>query len=689
MAENIGSPEILRDTDLEQKMLAAVIADRNDQPRSKQLQVGPSEVGGCRELLRAGLFESETVAEPETAWATAAHAGTVFGADLERIFGQRLGALEQQRITATFGMLGIQISGGADVLFVDGDIIGDLKSNADIGGLLYDLKRDAAAIETLISIYREGKLFAKNIETADGGYELTQVFIDKISKLHYYVQISIYVMGAMQQGILSPDGEGRLIFYDRSGNYQDFIAVRVPPEQIAMFFAIAQMRIGQVLQTQSAYVQTGGNPAVLATLRDKQPSYCFSPKVQCPRRMHCWAGSDWTANNQITDPEDISAMNRYAVGRDLEKLAKGMKDAARNELKERQVQGVAPDGKMLTWTAGGAINLVETTVKAPQAHALLNEYIPPVDLHAEVVQERAAIAAPVRTESTQVDPEPAAVDTTGPESDTATPESDTGQSGSDAPTLSRADRYKALMKTGAPVVRRMAAEMTGIELKGLRKEDAIDAILNHEYPKTRDEPGSVATAPADAYDHLDRGGEPVSPPVSPEAMAYHEQQRESLADQAFQGGPEGDEASDTLVEQQADVARQAFLEAQPERDPRIDRVRFEPSEPEMTEEEWVAQQQQEEDALRRLMRGPGPAPLLDQQAPAPVSAEPIILPDGSTYVPLENEDPRRPGLFFDNMGSRDKLRQAQYDADPQFRERCVNVRMKFNGNTPASQTGGA
>src|SRR5690349_9968119 len=108
MAENIGTPEILRDTALEQRMLEAVIADRNDQPRSKQLQVGPSEVGGCRELLRAGLFESETVAEPETAWATAAHAGTVFGADLERIFGQRLSALEQQRITATFGMLGIQ-----------------------------------------------------------------------------------------------------------------------------------------------------------------------------------------------------------------------------------------------------------------------------------------------------------------------------------------------------------------------------------------------------------------------------------------------------------------------------------------------------------------------------------------------------------------------------------------------------
>lgn len=674
MAENIGSPEILRDTDLEQKMLAAVIADRNDQPRSKQLQVGPSEVGGCRELLRAGLFESETVAEPETAWATAAHAGTVFGADLERIFGQRLSALEQQRITAMFGMLGIQISGGADVLFVDEDIIGDLKSNADIGGLLYDLKRDAAAIETLISIYREGKLFTKNIETADGGYELTQVFIDKISKLHYYVQISIYVMGAMQQGILTPDGEGRLIFYDRSGNYQDFIAVRVPPEQIAMFFAIAQMRIGQVLQTQSAYVQTGGNPAVLATLRDKQPSYCFSPKVQCPRRMHCWAGSDWTANNQITDPEDISAMNRYATGRDLEKLAKGMKDAARAELKERDVQGVAPDGKMLTWTAGGAINLVETTVKAPQAHALLNEYIPPADLHAEVVREQAAIAAPVRTESTQVDPEPAGVDTAAPESDTETPAVVT-------PTLSRADRYKALMKTGAPVVRRLANEITGIELKGLRKEDAIDAILNHEYPKTRDEPGSVAVP---------------------------------LADEAMQGGPAGDEAADLYQEQQREVeaAHQAGLAedaaawaADPhrisplpgdeERDPRIDRVRFEPSEPDHEdappppEDEPPLKSQEEldrEDALRKLQRGPHAAPLLDNVQPTSVATdEPIILPDGSTYVPLENEDPRRPGLFFDNMGSRDRLRQAQYDSDPQFRARCLSVRQKFNGNTPASQ----
>lgn len=688
MAENIGQVEILRDTALEQRMLEAVIADRNDQPRSKQLQVGPSEVGGCRELLRAGLFESETVAEPETAWATAAHAGTVFGADLERIFGQRLSALEQQRITATFGMLGIQISGGADVLFVDEDIIGDLKSNADIGGLLYDLKRDAAAIDTLISIYREGLLFNKNVETAGGGsYELTQVFIDKISKLHYYVQIAIYVMGAMQQGILTPNGEGRLIFYDRSGNYQDFIAVRVPPEQIAMFFAIAQMRIGQVLQTQSAYVQTGGNPAVLATLRDKTPSYCFSPKVQCPRRMHCWTGSDWTANNQITNPEDISAGNRYVTGRDLEKLGKGMKDAAKNELKEREVQGMFPDGKMLTWTGNGAINLVETTVSSPKAHALLNEHIPAPDLHTEVVreQERAAIAAPA--ESTQVDPVTAdpVADTAAAPVDTEQPEAVTEPAQPVTPTLTRDQRYKALAKTGAPVVRRLANELTGIELKGLRKEDAIDAILNHEYPKTRDEPGSVVTEGHVASASL------VAAEEAPQSTFIEAVQPEldeaAAAQRALMESHMAATAEDAAAFA-ADPRRTSPLPEE-QRDPRIDRVRFEPSEPEvnpeMTEEEWIAQQQ--DDARRHLMRGPGPAPLLEQQAPTTPAVASVTLPDGSAYVPLENEDPQRPGLFFDNMGSRDRLRQAQYDSDPQFRERCLNVRMKFNGNTPASQGG--
>ena len=52
-ATNI-SVEIRRDTALEQRMLEAVVADRNAQPRSQQLQVGPSQLGGGGRLEEAG-----------------------------------------------------------------------------------------------------------------------------------------------------------------------------------------------------------------------------------------------------------------------------------------------------------------------------------------------------------------------------------------------------------------------------------------------------------------------------------------------------------------------------------------------------------------------------------------------------------------------------------------------------------
>ncbi|QIG59062.1 exonuclease [Microbacterium phage RubyRalph] len=656
MAENIQA-EILRDTELEQRLLEAVIADRNDQPRSKQLQVGPSEVGGCRELLRAGLFEPPAEAIPETAWAAAAHVGTVMGADLERIFGERLDALTQQRITTTFGMLGgLQIAGSIDLLFVDGNQISDLKSNDDIGGLLVDLKRDASAIETLLSIRREGLLYQKNIETPDGGYELTSVIVDKISKLHYYVQVAIYVVGAMQAGILDPEqGEGRIVYYDRAGRYQGFIAVRMTPEMVALFYEIGQMRIAQVLQAQQAYEATG-QVAVIATLRDKTPSYCFSPKVMCPRRDYCWTGSEWMNANQVSDPEQISLKNRYKLGRDLAKLADNMKRTARDELKEHEVAGQFPDGEMLTWTKSGAINLVETTVTEPQPQAVLDQFLPPVDLQAEIDRDRARppqpIAAVVDPDEQQIIREQEAI------SEAVTPISER---------LTREQRFKALQNTKAPEVRRMANSLTGIELKGLRKEDAIDAILRHEYPT------AAVSQPQPDSDSPDRDA------VRPE------EEYETLAEEAAQGGPAGDEAADMLDDaRRAEWTDEGDLTAQsgpefadpPERDPRIDRVQFEPSEPEVTPEQ--------EEARQRLMRGPHVAPLLDKPAPTP-APNVITLPDGSPYVPLENEDPKRPGLFLDVSGKNSSIRQMQYDSDPTWREQLLRQRSMYEGRIPAAQ----
>lgn len=391
MAEQLSN--LVRDTELEEQMLAAVIQDRNNQPRNRQLQVGPSSIGFCRELLRAGLFESETLAEPETHWATSAHIGSIVGEDLERIFSDALGAITQQRVTCTFPTSGLSVSGALDLAFLDGNQVSDLKSTDDIGGVLYDLERDAAAIETLLTLYREGLLYRKYIETPDGGYELTDTVVAKLSKLSYYVQLAIYVAGCLQAGILDPGATARIVYYDRSGQYQGFVAIVITAEQLEMFLEIAEHRMEQVANAQIAYEATGANPAVIAHLRDKTPSFCFSPKVQCARRMHCWAGSDWTAANQIAGAEIEAAVDRYEKGRSVEKVAVAMKKAAREELKG--ISGVLPDGRMVTWAKNGAINVVSTTTTVmPTIPALLDEPAPPADPREARAMELAKMRVP-------------------------------------------------------------------------------------------------------------------------------------------------------------------------------------------------------------------------------------------------------------------------------------------------------
>lgn len=354
--------EIVRDTALEEAMLAAVIADRNSTARTRQRLVGPSSIGFCRELLRHNLFEDATSSpeQQESHWATAAHVGSAMGEELERIFGERLDALTQQRITTQLVKLGLTISGAMDLVYLDkGDHISDLKSTTDIGGVLYDLNKNAELIESLLAIWQEGLLFDKWIETPDGRYELTQVLVSKLSKLHYYTQIAIYVTGARQAAILSPAGTGRLVFYDRAGDFQEFVALVVSAEEIDLFFEIAMARIEQVVEAQKL-LDEQGNPALIHYLRDQTPAFCFSKKVMCVMRERCWGGSEWDPVEVLEGAEIESAVDRYIEGRRLAALGDGMKKAAREEL--RGIEGRLANGRLVSWTGAGkrVINVVET-----------------------------------------------------------------------------------------------------------------------------------------------------------------------------------------------------------------------------------------------------------------------------------------------------------------------------------------
>lgn len=370
--------DLRRDTALEQRMLEAVIADRNSTARSQQVLVGPSSIGFCRELLRASIFEPESVRGKETHWATAAHVGSVMGEDLERIFGERLGGVTQQRIQAHLAELGVSIEGAADIIFLDDNDIIDLKSTTDIGGVLYDLGKNATAIETLLSIHADGNLFDHWVETPSSEYELTQSVLDSFSKLHYYVQIATYVTGAVQSGVLEEGASGRLVFYDRAGSFQEFVALVVTAEEIALFFELGQRRMKQVVQAQELLEQSG-NPALIHKLRDQTPSFCFSPKVMCPLREQCWGGSEWEPVEEIDGPEIRSAVDRYIAGRDMENMGKGMKTQAREELKG--ISGKLPDGRMVSWVRGGTtINVVETAKKEPEAPTAPTDLAPGEEL---------------------------------------------------------------------------------------------------------------------------------------------------------------------------------------------------------------------------------------------------------------------------------------------------------------------
>jgi hypothetical protein len=311
-------PQWERDVKLEKILLTAVIAEQNERPRTKQRLVGPSEVGGCRELLRSKFFEPAEDDAPEEHWSLAAHIGTVMGDELERIFGKRLDAVTQQRVTVTLEQLGVQVSGASDLIWVEGDVVsnlvGDLKSTAAMGSVLY-----------------EGP------------------------KLAYLIQIALYVMGLVQSGVLAPGATGRIIYYDRTGDVQEFVAIIVPWEAIQNFYMLAQQRLREVVAAQKAFEQSGDMEQI-HRLRDFTPSFCFSAKVECPRRFKCWGGSSWAPEELLRDPNHLSAAKRYIEGRKLETMGKNMKAEARTELVG--IEGRFEEGPMVSWPAG-RINVVD------------------------------------------------------------------------------------------------------------------------------------------------------------------------------------------------------------------------------------------------------------------------------------------------------------------------------------------
>ena len=276
-----------------------------EKPRNSQIQLGPSELGSCREYVRNVLAGSPR--QSSSVWPGAAAVGTMVGEYVEEAAAKHLGAVTQVSVTATLPN-GLVVTGTADMVFPERNLLADCKT-----------KDGFATVE------REGP------------------------SLENCIQVSVYTVGLVQAGILSAGASASLIYVDRSGENQTLREVVLNWDQIMAYIDTCVERLDQIVEVQEHIDQ--GEVEWARSLRDKTPPFCYSERVMCPYRDLCWEGSEWVPNETIEDEDIIAVVAEFVAARQEERDSHDRKMELRERL--RGVSGVTPDGHSVVWPEGG------------------------------------------------------------------------------------------------------------------------------------------------------------------------------------------------------------------------------------------------------------------------------------------------------------------------------------------------
>lgn len=306
-----------RDRALADWLLNVVVDWDNNRPRSKQVTLGPSELGGCREYIRS-IVENEP-GLPETGFRAAAFMGSAVGDYLESVFVDAAAAITQLEIVCQLTRTGIVVAGSSDAIIPPTvvDIPNTVLKEVIAGGLLLDFKSKSG----LATVEREG------------------------ASLEHLVQLAAYLVGAVQMGVCPPTTTGALVYVDRGGNDKRFTTVSMDYEEALRWVDLAEDRLMDVQEV----IARGSLEEDRWALRDKSPSWCFA--VQCPFRENCWGGSEHRPTGRIEHPDELEQVRRYVVARDDEKDAQSRKADANRSLVG--VTGITPDGTTVSWTPTG------------------------------------------------------------------------------------------------------------------------------------------------------------------------------------------------------------------------------------------------------------------------------------------------------------------------------------------------
>lgn len=277
-------------------------------PRTLQADsrvLGMSDLGGCREYIRATIA-GDPGSEPG-GLKMAAYAGTAIGDKIEADVKAALAhAATQRRVTLELDVDGtkVMVSGSSDLFFLE-------PYEDEVLGLLDPGVLDLKSRDGLAEVRREGASFKER------------------------VQISGYLVAAIQEGFLQTDAIGVLLFFDRSGKDRGFHTWTIDYAGALRILEAAKARLGEVA-------------ASLATARhaprDEPESWCWN--VGCRFYAACWTG--YQPTGAIEHERELDAVRRYTEARRDQKDVVKRLDAAKADLEF--VEGVTPDGVSVTWS---------------------------------------------------------------------------------------------------------------------------------------------------------------------------------------------------------------------------------------------------------------------------------------------------------------------------------------------------
>lgn len=292
--------------DIATRVREVIRADSAESDRSQQsLQrlIGPSEVGGCRAYL-AHMIAGTPIDDDYDDIKYAAFIGTYIGDAVERGMAKRYPdeIRTQVPLTATLPS-GLQVSGHCDIV------------ELDVG--IHDLKSK----DRLAMVRRYP------------------------ASLQYLIQVNIYLLAAIQAGLVPEDASWSLVFLDRSGS-EDTPHVITGTLDMSII-ALAESRLEDALYAAEHNLDDAP--------RDMPMDFCLG---YCPFVSSCRGKDEHLVEGLIEDPEQLNAVDAYRQGLAMEKEGKKLKDAAKAEL--AGVQGSTGEYE-ISWTWVDATQMPATT----------------------------------------------------------------------------------------------------------------------------------------------------------------------------------------------------------------------------------------------------------------------------------------------------------------------------------------